>query len=81
MNDYTLPTEIHHDHPSHGEMGQNLRQLVDTPTLGIRPEQFTQPQKISFIGGSTFKVRAADFGETALSQSEIEHAINHGITI
>lgn len=79
MND-TMPTEICNDNPRDCEMGQNLRELVDTPLFGVRPVQPKQFERISFIGGQIFKVRLPNIGETGLSDAEIDHAMNHGIT-
>jgi hypothetical protein len=80
MND-TLPSQICTNNYQHGEIRQNLRDVVDTPFLGVRPAQSQEFTRVSYSGSRTFKVRTPEFGEVGLSQSEIDHAIQYGITI
>ena len=79
MND-TVPTAICSDNFRNGESGQSLCELVDTPLFGTRPVQPRESQRISYVGGQTFKVRLPDIGEIGLSNSEIDHAIAYGIS-
>ena len=79
MND-TNTTAICNDNPRNSESGQNLCELVDTPLFGTRPVQPREPQRISFIGGQTFKVRLPDIGEIGLSDAEVDHAMTYGVS-
>jgi hypothetical protein len=76
-----LPAEIYNSHHQPSENRQGLSQLLDTRICDIRPvlpEKFT---RISFVGDRSFKIRTPEFGEVGLSQSEIDHAIQYGITM
>ena len=76
-----LPAEIYNTHNQPIENRQGLSQLLDTSFFGARPvfpEKFT---RISFVGGEALKVRRPDIGEIGLSKSEIDHAVQHGITM
>ena len=76
-----LPAEIYNTRHQLSEDRQGLSELLDTRVPAARPVPIGQPQRVSFIGGSTLKVRRPDIGETGLSDAEIEIAINYGITI
>lgn len=76
-----LPTEVYQHSYRDSETGQDLRQLVDTPFLGARSAQSQVFTRVSFVGSRTFAIRTPEIGEVGLSDSEIQHAINHGITI
>lgn len=79
IND-TLPSQIRLPHYQFSQIGQGLRELVNSRVPAARPVPTMQPQRVSFIGGQTFKIRCPDIGETALSKAEIEIAISEGIT-
>lgn len=79
IND-TLPSPICLPHYQFSQMGQKLRELVNNRVPAARPVPVMQPQRVSYVGGQTLKIRCPDIGETALSASEIEVAISEGIT-
>ena len=81
MNDTDyLPAEIYNTHNQLSENRQGLSQLLDTRVPADRPVSVGQSQRISFIGGQTFKVRRPDIGETGLSDAEIDHAMTYGVS-
>ena len=75
-----LPTEIYNTRHQLSENRQGLGELCDTRVPAARPVPIGQPQRVSYVGGQTLKVRLPYLGETGLSESEIEHAINYGIS-
>jgi hypothetical protein len=81
MNYDPVSTQICQSHNQLIENRQGLSQLLDTRICDIRPVQSQEFTRISYSGSRTFKVRTPEFGEVGLSQSEIDHAIQYGITM
>jgi hypothetical protein len=76
-----LPTEIYNSHNQLSESRQGLSQLLDTRICDIRPLSTERLARFGYVGGQALKVRRPDIGEVGLSKSEIEHAIQYGITM
>jgi hypothetical protein len=81
MNHDTIPIEVRSHDNQHSKSGQNLCDVVHTRLCTDRPAQSGQLERASYVGGKTLKVRRPDPGEVGLSQSEIDHAIQYGITM
>jgi hypothetical protein len=79
-SDY-LPTEIYNSHNQPSENRQDLRNVVDTRIPADRPLPVIQFERFSYTAPEKLKIRSPDIGEIGLSQSEIEHAVQYGITM
>jgi hypothetical protein len=76
-----LPAEIYNSHNQPSENRQGLSQLLDTRICDIRPLLPERLARFGYVGGQALKVRRPDIGEIGLSPSEIEHAVQYGITM
>jgi hypothetical protein len=76
-----LPAEIYNSHNQTSENRQGPSQLLDTRICDIRPVLPERLARFGYVGGQALKVRRPDIGEVGLSKSEIEHAVQYGITM
>jgi hypothetical protein len=81
MKNDTIPSAICKYDYQYSKVRQDLRNVVDTRLFTDRPAQFEQLERAGYVGGQTLKVRRPDPSEVGLSKSEIDHAIQYGITM